>query len=273
MPPQRAAKVSEVATEVSEVATVKKRKKDGGVTVTCDSDEDVPLFQKFPRQIQTTTSTDSDDDKPLFSQAPQPPPPPPPPPQLPQTQPPPNFIDNPIVTNSRIRRQLDNVLAGCDKVTFQSPVPQANLEAQVELLAEAVYHFPRVKSLELQATASHFPLIEWILILFVFLQGVILADMPEAYQAVLDIVMCMRNSGRKFKFLGLSSTCLTDYQGRQLADMIRLLGPTNRGRDEWETIELHRVAFSELTRAALKDAGDRCGVNVLLSRDRGPALS
>jgi hypothetical protein len=168
---------------------------------------------------------------------------------------------------------LDKVLAGGDKITFQSPVPQANLQGQVELLADAVYYFPRVKSLELQATAAPFPLIEWTLILFVFVQGVILADMPDAFDSVLDIVMCMRKNGRKFKFLGLSSTCLTDYQGRRLAAMILTLGPTDRGRDEWETIELHRIPFSEHTRAELKDAGDRCGVNVLLSRDRGPALS
>ena len=261
MPPQVAAPA-----EDSEVATVNKRKKQGRVT--SDSDEDPPYpFVKFPRQpeIQTTTTPDSDHGEPLFSQAL---PPPPPPPHLPQPQPPPNFIDDPIVTNSRVRRQLDKVLAGGDKIRFQSPVPEANLEEQVVLLADAVYYFPRVKSLELQATAAPFPLNEWTLIRFVFVQGVIIADMPDAFESVLDIVMCMRKNGRKFKFLGLSATCLTNYQGRRLANMILTLGPNERGRDEWETIELLRIAFSEHTRAALLYAGKRCGVNVMLSRDR-----
>ena len=96
--------------------------------------------------------------------------------------------------------------------------------------------------------------------------------MPDAFNAVLRFVMSMRDNGRKLEFLGLSTTSLTNYQGRRLADMIRLLGPTDRGRDEWEKIELLRIGFSAPTRAALKDAGDRCGVNVILSRDRGPAL-
>ena len=50
------------------------------------------------------------------------------------------FIDNPIVINARIQRELDKVVAGSDKITFQSPVPQANLEGQVELLADTVYY-------------------------------------------------------------------------------------------------------------------------------------
>jgi len=248
-----------------------------------DSDEDVNIFDnpKFRGNIKTTTTPDSDDDKPLFPERPelslqaaQPPSPP----QQPPTQPPqpnwqPNFINNPIVTNARVRRQLEKVVNGSDSITFQSPGPGANLEGQVELLIQAAENFPQVKSIELQAISTLFHLIVWILIPFVSVQGVLIGDMPAAFQAVLDFVMCMRNGGRKVKFLGLSATSLSDYQGRLLANMIGTLGPTKLDREEWEKIELHRIAFSEPTRAALKDAGDRNGVNVILSRERGPALS
>jgi hypothetical protein len=247
MPPcRRAAPDEEVATERK-----KKLKEDH---VTSDSNEDISLFDIFQHRIQTaiqTTTPDSDDDKPLF------------PGNV-------NFVDNPIVTNGKIRRQLDKVVAGGDKIRFMFPLPDANLEGQVALLIQAANHFHGVKSLELQATAAPFPLIVWTLIPFVFGQGVLISDMPTAFDAVLNFVISMRDKGRKFQFLGLSTTSLTNYQGRRLADMIRLLGPTNRGRDEWEKIELQRIGFSEPTRAALKDAGDRCGVNVILGRDRGP---
>jgi len=278
MPPRLAA-------PADELPTVRKKKRE----YVSDSDEDVNIFDnpKFRRNIKTTTTPDSDDDKPLFPELPElssqaaplpsPPPPAQPPTQQPQPNWQPNFINNPIVTNARVRRQLEKVVNGGDSIKFQSPGPGANLEGQVELLIQAAEHFPQVKSIELQAISTLFYLIMSILIPFVSVQGVLIGDMPAAFQAVLDFVMYMRNGGRKLKFLGLNATSLSDYQGQLLANMIGTLGPTKLDREEWEKIELDRIAFSEPTRPALKvqvkDAGDRNGVNVILSRERWPALS
>ena len=164
MPPRLAA-------SAEELPTVRKKKRE----YVSDSDEDVNIFDnpKFRRHIKTTSTPDSDDDKPLFperpdselfSQAPQPSPPPQPPTQPPQPNWQPNFINNPIVTNARVRRQLEKVVNGGDSIKFQSPGPGANLEGQVELLIQAAEHFPQVKSIELLAISTLFHLILWMLI-------------------------------------------------------------------------------------------------------------
>jgi hypothetical protein len=171
MPPRLAA-------PADELPTVRKKKRE----YVSDSDEDVNIFDnpKFRRHIKTTSTPDSDDDKPLFperpdselfSQAPQPSPPPQPPTQPPQPNWQPNFINNPSVTNARVKRQLEKVVNGGDSIKFQSPGPGANLEGQVELLIQAAEHFPQVKSIELQAISTLFHLIVWILNSFCFRAG------------------------------------------------------------------------------------------------------
>ena len=93
--------------------------------------------------------------------------------------------------------------------------------------------------------------------------------MPKAFQTVEDFVVRMRNDGRCVNFIGLSSTGLSNDQGQRLAHMIRLLGPSRGHR---ETIELQRITFNSATRAELLEAGKLSGVNVLLSREDGPAF-
>ena len=78
------------------------------------------------------------------------------------------------------------------------------------------------------------------------------------------------NDGRCVNFIGLSRTDLSSEQGMRLAEMICRLG-TDPGSNR-ETIELHLVAFNSATHAALLEAGRNHGVDVLLSREDGPAL-
>ena len=100
-------------------------------------------------------------------------------------------------------------------------------------------------------------------------QGVILGNMPDAFESLADFVERMRDDGRCVNFIGLSRTDLSSEQGMRLAEMIGCLGPPGSHR---ETIELQRIAFNSATRAALLEAGRNHGVDVLLSREDGPAL-
>ena len=150
--------------------------------VVSDSDEDIPLHIKFPRHVQVSVSDDvqvsDDDDEPLFqarnlleppaspknaSQARVESFPPPPAESQPQNEsspsPPPRpepfiFVNDPVVTDPKVRRQLNKVIDGCREIVFKSPLSSAGLEAQVDILIEAAIHYDHVRRLELQATST-----------------------------------------------------------------------------------------------------------------------
>ena len=63
-------------------------------------------------------------------------------------------------------------------------------------------------------------------------QGVILGNMPDAFESLADFVERMRDDERCVNFIGLSRTDLSSEQGMRLAEMIGRLGPPVKSGDE-----------------------------------------
>ena len=114
MPPKRAVR--------------KREKEKQNSPAVSDSDDDIPLCLTWKKKARESS---------------------------PRPQRPPDFLNDPIVTNPRIKRQLEKVIcSGCQEISFTSPVPQAYLEDQVELLIDAAIYYENVNSLELQVTST-----------------------------------------------------------------------------------------------------------------------
>ena len=95
--------------------------------------------------------------------------------------------------------------------------------------------------------------------------------MPEAAQALVNLIRGMRNNGRRIRFIGLTNTLLSDSDASLIASALcslKKLGPD----EEPETLEMLRMGFNLETRRRLVAAAKCAGINLLLSHPNGPAL-
>jgi hypothetical protein len=107
----------------------------------------------------------------------------------------------------------------------------------------------------------------------------------QAFRAVVKLVRAMRNNGRRIKFIGLTGTMLSDDDASALASALNSLADrdaTSASLEDHEsqeiavyteTLEILQVPLSVDARAQLTAAGERSGVNVLMSSVNGPALA
>ncbi len=78
----------------------------------------------------------------------------------------------------------------------------------------------------------------------------------------------MRNCGRQMRLIGLANTSL-DYS--HIAGALRTLAALAPVQEP-ETMELHRMVFTQPTRQMLLNDARHAGVNLLLSKPGRPAL-
>ena len=104
----------------------------------------------------------------------------------------------------------------------------------------------------------------------------------RAFRAVVKLVRAMRNNGRRINFIGLTGTMLSNQDASELASALNSLADraatsaiqeSQEIPDSAETLEILQVSLSAEARAELREASARSGVNVLLSRVNGPALT
>ena len=81
----------------------------------------------------------------------------------------------------------------------------------------------------------------------------------------------MRNCGRQMRFIGLVNTSLDDSHARLIAGALRTLAALSPTQEP-ETLELHRMVFTQATRQMLLNDARRACVNLLLSKPGGVAL-
>ena len=93
----------------------------------------------------------------------------------------------------------------------------------------------------------------------------------RALHYVANVIREMRSHGRRWAFIGLTSTSLSDADALLIG--AALGGQPRLDRDEVpETLEMLQMDFKPETRRALLCAAERAGVNLLLSHPNGPAL-
>ena len=103
------------------------------------------------------------------------------------------------------------------------------------------------------------------------LQSVPIGVFRDAIDAVVSLIKCMRNCGRQMRFIRLVNTSLDDSHARLIAGALRTLAALSPTQEP-ETLELHRMVFTQATRQMLLNDARRAGVNLLLSKPGGVAL-
>ena len=86
--------------------------------------------------------------------------------------------------------------------------------------------------------------------------------MPKALSAIAKLLRV-----RRIPFLGLTGTCLDDFDGRMIAAALE--DPLPRVSKEPERLDLTQIDFVPAIQTRLLAAGDKAGVCVLLSKPDG----
>ena len=90
------------------------------------------------------------------------------------------------------------------------------------------------------------------------------------------MVRAMRDNGRRIDFICLTGTMISDGDASALVSALNSLADrdaTHASKESAQTLEILQIPLSAAARAELREASERSGVSVLLSRVNGPALA
>ena len=206
-----------------------------------DSDDEVRLFPEgwAPKEKRV----DSDDDVPLFSEGCK---------RKAMQMRREKRREKSVPKSTRLDSALERMQAGEAEVNLMRLFPRANMDDKLTALITYAKTHPHVSSIELQGTPLGMR-----------------NGMPKSLNALAKLLR-----ERRIQFLGLTGTCLDDFDGRLLTAALGDAPPRDVGDDsgELEILDLTQNEFNPEVRAGLLAAGEKAGVRVQLSKAAGQVL-
>ena len=206
-----------------------------------DSDDEVRLFPEgwAPKEKRV----DSDDDVPLFSEGCK---------RKAMQMRREKRREKSVPKSTRLDSALERMQAGEAEVNLMRLLPRANMDDKLTSLITYAKTHQHVSSIELQGTPLGMR-----------------NGMPKSLNALARLLR-----ERRIQFLGLTGTCLDDFDGRLLTAALGDAPPRDVGDDsgELEILDLTQNEFNPEVRAGLLAAGEKAGVRVQLSKAAGQVL-